>query len=453
MKISTLISVSVCLFGLTMATPLLSQQENIDPEITHMVSEVKTTNLEATVNKLVSFGTRHALSDTKSDTRGIGAAQRWVKAQFDTYAKASGGRLTSEIDWFPVKADGKRILKDTKMANVMAVLKGSDPNDDRVIIISGHLDSRATDILDTKSDAPGADDDGSGVAAVLELARIMSKHTFPCKIIFVAVSGEEEGLYGSTYLADSAKAAGWHVIAMLNDDMIANSQSSGTDLRENTKVRVFSETIPYVETPEEARMRRATSRDNDSPSRELARYIKTITDEYVPNLNVDLVYRIDRFLRGGDQMPFSQDGFTAVRFCEMDENFDHQHQNVRTENGVEYGDLPQFLDYEYARKITCSNLATMCNLAWAPSAPEHVGIEVTDLTNSSTLVWQVPKGRKPFGYQILIRDTSAPQWQKTLFVKSASATIPYSKDNYFFAVQSVDSLGHSSIPVFPVVVR
>lgn len=453
MKITHLVSL-FCLFsGLFISKPLFSQIVKTDPEIATMISEVKSTNLESTVNKLVSFGTRHALSDTLSDTRGIGAARRWVKSQFDDYAKASGGRLTSSIDYFWVKADGKRIMKDVKMANVMAVLKGTNPTDNRVIIISGHLDSRATEIMDAKSDAPGADDDGSGVAAVMELARIMSKHSFPCTLIFVVVSGEEEGLFGSQHLADMAKSSGWNVIAMLNDDMIANSFASGTELKENTKVRVFSETIPYLETPEEAWMRKATGGETDSPSRELARYIKTVTEQYVDQLQVDLVYRVDRFLRGGDQMPFSMHGFTAVRFCEMDENFDHQHQNVRIENGVEYGDLPKFLDYDYARKITCSNLATMSNLAWAPAAPVAVGIEVKDLTNSSTLEWKAPVGKTPYGYQILIRETSAPQWQKAIFVKEKKATIPYSKDNYFFAVQSVDVLGYTSLPVFPVVVR
>ncbi|MGC9150280.1 MAG: M28 family metallopeptidase [Microbacter sp.] len=452
MKRFKLIAIGFFYFGLMMSTPLYAQNEQADPTIVNMLSEVQAARLEATVNKLVSFGTRHALSDTCSDVRGIGAAQRWVKSQFDEYAKESNGRLKSEMDWFTVKADNKRILKDVKMANVMAVLNGSDSHDDRVLIVSGHLDSRATDILDAKSDAPGADDDGSGVAAVLELARIMSRHVFPCKIIFAVVSGEEEGLYGSTYLADSAKKANWNVIAMLNDDMIANSLSSGTALRDNSRVRVFSETIPYVESPEQAKMRKTTGAENDSPSRELARYIQTTTHQYVPNLHVNLVYRVDRFLRGGDQIPFMHNGFTAVRLCEMDENFDHQHQNVRFENGVEYGDLPKFLDYEYARKITCANLATLCNLAWAPYAPSNVVIEVKDLTNSSTLSWEKPS-KAPYGYQLLLRETSSPQWQKAIFTKNTDITVPYSKDNYFFAVQSVDSLGHASIPVFPSVQR
>ena len=442
------------LFLLLFVVPNLhSQITTSDPEIFKMVNEVKTENLEAIVKKLVSFGTRHTLSDTKSNTRGIGAAQRWVKSEFDKYALASNGRLTSKIDYFTIKSDGKRISVDSELGNVMATLKGTDPTDDRVLIISGHLDSRASDVMDAKSDAPGANDDGSGVACVMELARIMSQREFPFTLIFVAVVGEEQGLYGAKHLADIAKEQKWNLIAMLNNDMIGNSLSSGTQLRDNTQVRVFSETIPYTETEAEAKMRKATNRDNDSPSRQLARYIKTVTQQYVPQLDIQLVYRNDRFLRGGDHTPFSQNGFTAIRFCEMNENYDHQHQNVRKENNIQYGDLPEFMDFEYMRKVTCSNLATFSNLAWSPKAPENVGIEVKELTNSSVLVWQAPQGKPVFGYTILIRETSASHWQKAVFTKENKIEIPYSKDNYFFAVQSVDALGHASLPVFPIPIR
>ncbi|CAM2997557.1 Peptidase family M28 [Flavobacterium succinicans] len=442
------------LFLLLLVAPNVhSQITTSDPEIAKMVQEVKTENLETIVKKLVSFGTRHTLSDTKSNTRGIGAAQRWVKSEFDKYALASNRRLTSKIDYFTIKADGKRIAVDSELGNVMATLKGTDPNDDRVLIISGHLDSRASDVMDAKSDAPGANDDGSGVACVMELARIMSQREFPFTLIFVAVVGEEQGLYGAKHLADVAKAQKWNLIAMLNNDMIGNSLSSGTQLRDNTQVRVFSETIPYTETEAEAKMRKATNRDNDSPSRQLARYIKTVTNQYVPQLDIQLVYRNDRFLRGGDHTPFSQNGFTAIRFCEMNENYDHQHQNVRKENNIQYGDLPEFMDFEYMRKVTCSNLATFSNLAWSPKAPENVGIEVKELTNSSVLVWQAPQGKPIFGYNILIRETSASHWQKAVFTKDNKIEIPYSKDNYFFAVQSVDALGHASLPVFPIPIR
>jgi Zn-dependent M28 family amino/carboxypeptidase len=424
-----------------------------DPEIRKMISEVKSENMEATVKKLVSFGTRHTLSDTKSSTRGIGAAQRWVKSEFDNYALASNGRLTSVIDYFTIKADGKRIKNDSQLGNVMATLKGTEATDDRVLIISGHLDSRASDVMDSSIDAPGANDDGSGVAAMMELARIMSKREFPFTIVFVAVVGEEQGLYGAKYLADKAKEQKWNVIAMINNDMIGNSLSSGTQLRDNRQVRVFSETIPYLETEAEAKIRKATNRENDSPSRLLARYIKTVTNQYVEQLDIKLVYRNDRFLRGGDHTPFSQNGFTAIRFCEMNENFDHQHQTVRKENNIQYGDLPEFMDFEYLRKVTCSNLATLSNLAYSPKAPINVGIEVKELSNSSTLVWNKPAGKSVFGYAILIRETSSTNWEKAIFVKDTKAEIPYSKDNYLFSVQSVDELGHSSLPVFPIPIR
>jgi Zn-dependent M28 family amino/carboxypeptidase len=424
-----------------------------DPEIKKMVAEVKAENLESNVRKLVSFGTRHTLSDTKSDTRGIGAAQRWVKSEFDKYALESGGRLSSTIDYFTIKADGRRIAKDSELGNVMATLKGTDPTDDRVLIISGHLDSRVSDVMDAKSDAPGANDDASGVAAMMELSRIMSKREFPFTLIFVAVTGEEQGLYGSRHLADIAKAANWNVVAMLNNDIIGNSLSSGTKLRDNTIVRVFSEAIPYLETESEAKMRKATNRENDSPSRQLARYIKTVTNQYVDQLDIALVYRNDRFLRGGDHTPFSQNGFTAVRFCERNENYDQQHQDLRTENNIKYGDLPEFMDFEYLRKVSCSNLATFSSLAWSPKAPLSVGIDATGLSNSSTLVWEAPEGKKVHGYQILIRETASSHWEKTIFVQDTKAEIPYSKDNYFFAVQTVDELGHSSLPIFPIPIR
>ena len=424
-----------------------------DPEIRKMITEVKSENMEATVKKLVSFGTRHTLSDTKSSTRGIGAAQRWVKSEFDNYALASNGRLTSIIDYFTIKADGRRIKNDSQLGNVMATLKGTDATDNRVLIISGHLDSRATDVMDSSIDAPGANDDGSGVAAMMELARIMCKREFPFTIVFVAVVGEEQGLYGAKYLADKAKEQQWNVIAMINNDMIGNSLSSGTQLRDNRQVRVFSEAIPYLETEAEAKVRKATNRENDSPSRQLARYIKTVTNQYVEQLDIKLVYRNDRFLRGGDHTPFSQNGFSAIRFCEMNENFDHQHQTVRKENGIQYGDLPEFMDFEYLKKVACSNLATLSNLAWSPKAPINVGIEVKELSNFSTLVWNKPEGKSVYGYTVLIRETSATHWEKAIFVKDTKAEIPYSKDNYLFSVQSVDELGHSSLPVFPMPIK
>jgi Peptidase family M28 len=447
-------SISVLFFFLSFSVSQnLFSQTTLDPEIKKMVSEVQSESLQKTINKLVSFGTRHTLSDPKNMQRGIGAAQKWVKDEFDTYALESHGRLTSVIDYFNIKADGKRILKDTEVANVMATLRGIDPKDTRILIISGHLDSRATDVMDAKIDAPGANDDGSGVAAMLEIAKIMCKRQFPFTIVFVAVTGEEQGLYGAKHLAEFAKTNNWNIVAMLNNDMIGNSLSSGTALRNNTKVRVFSEATPFLETEEEAKTRKQINRDNDSPSRQLARYIKTTTNQYVDQLDIELVYRNDRFLRGGDHTPFMQNGFTAVRFCEMNENYEQQHQNIRKENGKQYGDLPEFIDFEYLRKVTCANLATLANLALSPNAPISIGIEIKELTNFTDLVWKSPESKATFGYNILIRETSSSHWEKTIFTKETKIKIPYSKDNYFFAVQSIDEFGHCSLPIFPIPVK
>ncbi|PTX22387.1 peptidase M28-like protein [Pontibacter mucosus] len=425
-----------------------------DEEIKKMVEEISAANLEALVRKLASFDTRHSLSTLKDKKKGVGAAREWVKAEFEKYAQASSGRMTVELDKYNVKANGQRIPQDVELANVMATLKGTDPNDDRVLIISGHLDSRNTDIMDAKGKAPGANDDGSGVAAVMELARIMASRQFPATIIFVAVTGEEQGLLGARHLAEKAKAQNWNLIAMLNNDMIGNSSSDETELRNNMQVRIFSEGIPAVETEEQARMRRATNRENDSESRQLARYMKEIGERYVDQLEVKLVYRNDRFLRGGDHTPFSQNGFPAIRVCEMNENYRHQHQDVRVENGVQYGDLPEFIDYEYMRKNAALNLASLANLAWAPYAPANVGVNIKNLTNKTDLQWEAPaKGKRPAGYYVLMRETSSPVWEKKFFVQDTNVTLPYSKDNYFFAVQAVDAEGHESLPVFPVPVR
>lgn len=424
-----------------------------DPEITAMVQDISAEQLEKNIRKLASFGTRHTLSQTESNTEGIGAARNWVKSEFEKYAEESEGRLVVELDAFDVPADGRRITEDARLANVMATLEGTDPEDERILIISGHLDSRASDVMDSNISAPGANDDGSGVAVVMELARVMSKRAFPATIIFVAVSGEEQGLIGARHLAEKAKENNWNIVAMLNNDMVGNSSSSGTNLKDNTQVRVFSEGVPKFETEEMERMRQYTAGENDSKSRQLARYIKEIGERYVAQLEVTLNYRSDRFLRGGDHTPFSQNGFTAVRLTEINENYYQQHQDVRVENGIQYGDLPEFVDFEYARKIAGVNLSTLANLALAPAAPENVGIDVSQLSNESLLKWEDAKGTKPYGYYVLMRETYRPFWEKKIFVKGNEAVLPYSKDNYFFAVQAVDEDGHESLPIFPAPIR
>jgi hypothetical protein len=429
------------------------QPKQSDEEIHKMITEIKIENLKQTVKKLVSFGTRHTLSDTKSNTTGIGAAQRWVKSEFEKYAAVSEGRLSASIDFYMLKPDGKRIPNEVKLANVKAVLKGTNPNDNRVLIIGSHLDSRATDVMDSKSPAPGANDDGSGVAATLEICRILANKKFPFKIMFLTFSGEEQGLYGSKHLADSLKTAGVNVIAMLNNDMIGNSQSSGTNLRDNTKVRLFSETIPLTESENEGKSRKSNSRDNDSNSRNLARYVQQCIKTYVPQLEGKLIFRTDRYLRGSDHLSFMQAGFTAIRICEYNENFEHQHQDVRVEKDIQFGDLPEFIDFDYLKKTTATNLAALASLGFSPKPPTNVGIQLTELSNFSTISWDVPKDEMPFGYQILIRETSASTWEQTIFTTKNKIVIPYSKDNYFFAVQSVDSNGNPSLAVFPTAIR
>jgi len=426
---------------------------NRDEKITSMISQISAENLEKYVRKLVSFETRHSLSTRTNQEKGIGAACNWVKSQFESFAKVSNGRLIVKLDSFFVEPDGRRITRKILMTNPMAILKGTDPNDNRVFIVGGHIDSRATEANDSTSTAPGANDDASGVAAVMELARVMSKYEFPATIIFVAFSGEEQGLYGATHLAKKAKEENWNLVAMLNNDMIGNSFSNETFLKDNMQVRVFSEGVPFYETDEMKNLRQSTNQENDSRSRQLARYIKEIGERYVDQLEIKLVYRNDRFLRGGDHTPFNRQGFTAIRFCEMNENYDHQHQNIRKENGIQYGDLPEFVDYEYARKITAVNLAVLANLAFAPAQPQNVGIVVKEVTNKSTLKWEKPVGKNPKGYFVLLRETFQPFWQKKIYTEQTEITVPYSKDNYFFAVQSVDENGHESLPVWPKPIR
>ncbi len=417
-------------------------------EIEAMVSEISSENLEKYVRDLAAFRTRHTLSSNDPE-EGISASQNYVLDLFKSFEKDANGRLTSEIDYFTIAADGRRISTDSKLGNVMATLKGSDPNDDRIFIISAHIDSRALDVMNTEIDAPGANDDGSGVAAIIELTKIMSKKSFPATTHFVLVSGEEQGLKGATHLAEKAKSENWNLVAMINNDMLGNSNSSQTNINDNTKVRIFSEGVPVAETEQMTAIRRYTNAENDSKSRQLARYMKEVGERYVDQLEVKLIYRNDRFLRGGDHTPFAREGFTAVRVTEMNENYYHQHENVRVEDGIQYGDLPEFVDFEYMRKNTGINLASLASLASAPSEPQKVSIDVRKLSNTSTLLWEAPATGTAKGYYVLMRETDSSTWEKKFYTEETTLTIPYSKDNYFFAVQSVGEEGNESLAVFP----
>jgi hypothetical protein len=429
---------------------LFAQQTQVrDANISNMVNEVSASNLEQIVKKLVSFHTRHTLSDTLSKTTGIGAARNWIKSEFEKYGAASGGRLQVSFDTFTQPADGRRITAPVVLKNVMAILPGTDPNDKRMVMISGHYDSRVTDVMNAKDFSPGANDDASGVAAVMETCRILSKQKFNCTLVFVAMVGEEQGLYGATNLAKRAKEEGWNVHLLLNNDIIGNSYGMETDIKDNKSVRVFSEGVSPAETKEQAAARQAAGTENEGKARQAARYIKEVAERYVDQLEVKLIYRRDRFLRGGDHTPFAQQGFAAVRITEMNEDFNRQHQDIRTENGFKYGDLPEYVDYNYLQKVTRMNLSVMSNLALSAQEPEKVSVVTSGLTNKTELKWETPKGKSPAGYYVLMRETSSPFWEKKFFVKETTATLAYSKDNYFFGVQSVDADGHESLVVSP----
>ena len=442
---------SLLLFAAILFTKVGFSQTTIvrDPAISQMLTEVSATNLETTVRKLASFHTRHTLSDTLSKTIGIGAARTWIKSEFEKYGLASGGKLEVSFDTFVQQADGRRIKEAITLKNVMAVLPGTDPSDKRMIMVSGHYDSRVTDVMNIKDFAPGANDDASGIAAVMEMCRIMSKHQFSATLVFVAFVGEEQGLYGATNLAKRAKHEGWNVHLLLNNDIVGNSYGMETDIKDNKSVRVFSEGVSPVETPSQAAARYAAGTDNDGNARQAARYIKEVAERYVDQLEVKLIYRRDRFLRGGDHTPFSQQGFTAVRITEMNEDFNRQHQDVKTENGFKYGDLPEYLDYNYLQKVTRMNMSVMANVGLSAQEPENVVIITSGLTNKTALKWNAPKGKKPAGYYVLMRETTSPFWERKFFVAEASATIGYSKDNYLFGVQSVDENGHESLVIVP----
>ena len=442
---------SFLLFATVFTKTLAQKTIQRDPIIESMVSEVNSDSLKSHIQNLVRFGTRSTLSTTTDSKKGIGAARAWVLSRFQEFAKQSDGRMTAKIDSWTQPKDAKRVDADIQMGNVMATLKGADPTDDRIFLVSGHIDSRVSNVMNRTDDAPGANDDGSGTAAVIELARVMAKAKFPATVIFLVVSGEEQGLLGAEYLATKAVEEKWNIEGILNNDIMGSNNSNETTIINNTKVRIFSEGLPFFELDKKASSIRNFGQENDGKARTLARYTKEIGERYVDNLEVVMVYRNDRFLRGGDHTPFVQKGFPAVRITEMNENYEHQHQDIRTEKGIRYGDLAEFMDFEYLRKNTAMNLATLSNLAKAPSTVQNLTIDTKTLTNSTTLFWQAPKSGKVKGYYVLMRETYQPFWQKKIFTTKNGIVLPYSKDHYFFAVQAVSEDGNESLPVLPKV--
>jgi hypothetical protein len=440
--------------GLTSFAFIAQAQVTIhrDPEIEQMVKQISADSLRSYIHSMVSYGTRNTLSTQTDARRGIGAARDWVLSKFNSFAGQSNGRLTAFIDTTTIQA-GRRVDTALVLGNVVATLKGTDPNDNRIFIISGHLDNMRSNVMDKTGDAPGANDDASGCAAVIECARIMSKHNFPATIIFVTVSGEEQGLLGANFMAGKAKKENWNIEGVLNNDIMGSNNSSETNIVDNTRIRVFSEGLSVLDTGRIAANIRNLGLENDGKARQLARYVKEIGERYVENLEVVMIYRNDRFLRGGDHSPYVQNGFAAVRITEMNENYYHQHQNVRLENGIQYGDLPEFMDFEYLRKNTAMNLSNLANLAKSPSMPQEVRVEVRRLSNYTSLSWKAPKTGKVKGYYVLMRETTSDFWQKKFFTTALEYNLPYSKDNYFFAVQSVSDAGNEGLAVVPGVGR
>ncbi len=430
-----------------------------DPQIAAALQEVSAQRIRANVEKLVGFGTRSTLSaqDPASIAagHGIGAAREWIKAEFERYSTDCGGCLEVKTDSF-TQAPAERIPSPTEIINVYAVLKGSEAADaKRVVLVTGHYDSRNSNDQDVSGDAPGANDDGSGTAVSLECARVLSraaiKIKFRATIIFLAVAGEEQGLNGSGHFAtmfkqEMVKEQGWNLEAVLNNDIVGGDKSAEQN---RSVVRVFSEGVPAAATEQDLRRIRGLGGESDSGSRELARYVAEVGRTYDAGVKPMLVFRLDRFLRGGDHYSFNEQGFPAVRFTEYREDFHHQHQNVRVENGVEYGDSPKFVDYDYVAQVARLNAATLASLAAAPAPPGKVHILTKDLENDSTLTWEASPGAVE--YEVLWRATTSPEWEHAQNVGAGTgATLKVSKDNVIFGVRALDGAGHRSPPVVPV---
>jgi hypothetical protein len=420
-------------------------------EIRHdLVADVSAERIEQDIRKLVGFGTRHTLSETESDTRGIGAARRWVEQEFKNISRDCGGCL-EVFTVGEVISGATRIPEPTEVVSVVAIQRGTlDP--DRIVMMAGDIDSRVSDPLNGTSDSPGANDNASGLAGTIEAARVLSQHEFAGSIAYVGLSGEEQGLFGGKILAERALANGWRIKAVLNNDMIGNI--TGIDgVTDNSTARVFSEGTRYVETEEEAAIRRRSGGEVDSPSRNVARYVDRMADEFIPNLDVMMIYRLDRFGRGGHHRPFNERGIPGVRIMETHEHYHRQHQDLRTEDGIEYGDVIAGVDFDFARKLTALNVVTLAGMASAPPFPASVKIEGA-VQPSTTLSWSIPQGKQAenlAGYKVYWRLTTEPQWTRSRYVGLVDAYTLENIviDNYLFGVAGVSMDGYESPVVFP----
>jgi hypothetical protein len=405
-----------------------------------MLATVDAARIDADVRKLASFGTRHSLSDTTSETRGIGAASRWVRGRFETIAPVAGGRLEARLEAFDVPA-GPRVPTAVTMHNVVAELRGSGAPG-RYVIVSGHLDSRVTDVMDAEKDAPGANDDASGVAAVLEACRVMAPYTFEATVLFVAVSGEEQGLFGSKALASRLAAEKAEVLAMLTNDIVGASVSS-SGASDKAHVRVFSAGLPPPGPLFDALL--AVGGEADSPSRQLARSVEESAAIYLDDFSATVVGRLDRYLRGGDHRPFYEAGYPAARLTEVHENFERQHRDVE---GERFGDVVEAVDPAYVANVVRVNVAALATLARAPSPPAEARLDVRGLAEDTTVLWAPLPGAR---YELLARPTTAPSWTEHLDAGTTGTfTVALSKDNWHFGLRALDAEGHASLAVFPL---
>jgi hypothetical protein len=418
-----------------------------DRQLRELLREIDRGRIEATVGRLAAFGTRHTLSRQDDPVRGIGAARDWLYAQFQALIASSGGRLTVQKQSF-VQPVAPRIPAPTTITNIVATLRGqSAPT--RTYVISGHYDSRVTDVMNFTSDAPGADDDASGVAVVLELARLFATRPTEASVVFTAVAGEEQGLYGSAYLAGQLKAAGADVQGMFSNDIIGSSTADDGSRNPRT-VRLFADGVPPTETPAEALVRQSIGGETDSPARQLARFVQDVAQNEDTGMRVRVIYRRDRYLRGSDHISFLRQGYPGLRFTEPVEDFAHQHQDTRVENGRQFGDLVEFCDFGYLTRVAKVNAAALWSLAQGPDTPRNVVIDTSVLTNTTTLRWDRGPEADLAGYEVVHRETTSPTWTTVVPVGDVtSATLNVSKDNVFFGLRAVDRDGHRSPVAFP----
>jgi hypothetical protein len=420
-----------------------------DPRVHEVVAGASAARMERDIRTLVGFGTRHTMSDTLSATRGIGAARRWIHAEFSRISAACGGCLEVRYVAEVVRGDtATRIKRDVNVVNVVAVQRGrTDPN--RYVLLSGDIDSRVSDVMDAASESPGANDNATGIAATLEAARLLTKYRPDASIVYAAIAGEEQGLFGGEILARRAKAEGWRLEAVINNDMIGNIRGI-TGVVDNTTARVFAPGIPPTTTQAELARLLRNGGELDTPSRQLARYIDRVADVYFPNLDVEIIYRLDRYGRGGHHSPFFTEGYPAVRLMEAHEDYTRQHQDLRTENGIRYGDVIEGVDFPYAAKITALDAATLVSLAWAPASPDSVTIRGA-VQPSPTLKWKPVAAPDLAGYRIYWRKPSEVNWTHSRFVGNVTEYTLENViiDNYFFGVAAVDREGHESLVAFP----